>query len=314
MASDALSDVLSLVKAKSVLSAGLRTGGQWSMRFPPPDGIKFNAMAEGACWLVLEGLAPIRLDTGDVFLMTGQRPFVIASDLALQPIDGIEVFRNAVNGMAHHGDGRDVLMIAGRVALDRARGGLLLDALPPLIHVRAASPEAAPLRWLLDQLRGELHIDRPGVSLAIDHLAQLMLMHILRAYLADPGAIASGWLRALGDARLAPAIQLMHGDPARAWTLGELACAVAMSRSTFALRFKTVVGIAPLSYLLGWRMRLAERALRDSDAPLSAVARSLGYTSESAFSNAFKRTTGSAPNRYRASSRKPEPIAAQTQA
>ena len=103
---------------------------------------------------------------------------------------------------------------------------------------------------------------------------------------------------------------MMHGDPARARKLGELASAVAMSRTSFALRFKTVVGVAPLAYLLGRRMRLAERTLRDSDAPLSSVALSLGYTSESAFSNAFKRTTGSAPKRYRVSSRQLEQDAA----
>jgi AraC-like DNA-binding protein len=242
MMSDALSDVLSLVKAKSVLSAGLRTGGDWSLRFPPPDGIKFNAVAEGACWLVMDGLAPVRLETGDVFLMTGQLPFIIASDLALRPINGIAVFRTAVSGFAHYGDGTDVLLIAGRVMLDKKSSYVLLDALPPLIHVRAGSVEAESLRWLLDQLTAEITRDRPGAALAIDQLAQLMFVQTLRAHLAGSGALASGWLRALGDPRLAPAIQLMHGDPARAWKLGELAQAAAMSRTSFALRFKTVVG------------------------------------------------------------------------
>jgi AraC-like DNA-binding protein len=295
--------VLSLVKAKTVLSAGLRTGGDWSLRFPPPDGIKFNAVAEGACWLLMDGLAPVRLETGDVFLMTGQLPFVIASDLTLPPVDGIAVFRTAVNGFARYGDGDDVLMVAGRVMLDPRSSAVLLDALPPLIHVRAAAVEAATLRWLLDQMIGELTAERHGASLAIDQLAQLMFVQILRAHLAGSGDLASGWLRALGDPRLAPAMQLMHGNPARSWKLGELAQAVAMSRSSFALRFKSVVGVAPLAYLLNWRMRLAERALRDGDAPLASVAQSLGYSSESAFSNAFKRTTGSAPKRYRSSSR-----------
>ncbi|CAN5252096.1 AraC family transcriptional regulator [soil metagenome] len=302
---------LSLVKARSVLSAGLRTGGDWSMRFPPPDGIKFNAVAEGACWLVMDGLAPVRLETGDVFLMTGELPFVIASDLTLPPVDGIAVFRTAaVNGLAHYGDSTDVLLIAGRVVLDRARSAVLLDALPPLIHVRAASAEAASLRWLLDRLIAEITTDRPGAALAIDQLAQLMFVQILRAHLAGSGDLASGWLRALGDPRLAAALQLMHGDPARSWKLGELANAAAMSRSSFALRFKTVVGVAPLAYLLNWRMRLAERALHDSDASLASVALSLGYTSESAFSNAFRRTTGSAPKRYRSSSRELQQTAA----
>jgi AraC-like DNA-binding protein len=95
----------------------------------------------------------------------------------------------------------------------------------------------------------------------------------------------------------------MHGDPGRPWQLGELAKSAAMSRTTFALRFKTVTGVPPLTYMLNWRMRIAARALRDDDTPISALALSLGYTSESAFSNAFKRTIGKAPKHYRDAAR-----------
>jgi AraC-like DNA-binding protein len=73
-----------------------------------------------------------------------------------------------------------------------------------------------------------------------------------------------------------------------------------MSRTSFAVHFKAVAGVAPLAYLMHWRMRLAERALRDDGAPVSVVARRLGYASESAFSHAFKRVTGYAPQCYRA--------------
>jgi len=107
---------------------------------------------------------------------------------------------------------------------------------------------------------------------------------------------------AVGDRQLAPALKLMHSDPGRSWQLGELAKAAAMSRTTFALHFKEVAGIAPLAYLTAWRMRLAERALREERTPTSVLARSLGYTSESAFNNAFKRVTGQPPKRYRTKS------------
>jgi AraC-like DNA-binding protein len=95
----------------------------------------------------------------------------------------------------------------------------------------------------------------------------------------------------------------MHGDPGRAWHLDELAKASAMSRTTFAFHFRTVAGVAPLTYLTEWRMRLAERALREETTPVAVVARSLGYTSESAFSNAFKRVTGNSPKAYRSATR-----------
>jgi AraC-like DNA-binding protein len=170
--------------------------------------------------------------------------------------------------------------------------------LPPLIHIRGASSEATVLRWLLDQLYHEMLADRPGSVLASSQLAQLMFVQVLRSYMASPESLSVGWLRAFGDRQIGPAIRMMHDDPARAWQLGELAKAVGMSRTTFALRFKTIAGVAPLTYLIGWRMRLAERALREGSASVSAIAQQLGYTSESAFSNAFKRVTGLAPKRY----------------
>lgn len=95
------------------------------------------------------------------------------------------------------------------------------------------------------------------------------------------------------------ALRLIHGDPARRWQLADLASAAGMSRTNFALRFKEAAGIAPLAYHTQWRMRLADRMLRDDRAPIAAVSRALGYASESAFSNAFKRVTGLAPHHYR---------------
>jgi AraC-like DNA-binding protein len=141
--------------------------------------------------------------------------------------------------------------------------------------------------------------DLPGGELASAQLAQLLFIQILRAHLNNAGPAPAGWLRALGEPRLAPALRLMHGDPARAWHLEELASACAMSRTTFASRFKSAAGVAPLTYLADWRMHLAQRALREGTTPVAAVARSLGYTSESAFSNAFKRLMGTSPRAYR---------------
>jgi AraC-like DNA-binding protein len=113
----------------------------------------------------------------------------------------------------------------------------------------------------------------------------------------------AGWLRALADARAAPALRLMHSEPGRAWRLEELAKACAMSRTTFASHFKMVSGKAPLTYLTDWRMRLAEHALLAETTPVARISQTLGYSSESAFSNAFKRTTGRSPRAYRRSAK-----------
>jgi AraC-like DNA-binding protein len=178
-------------------------------------------------------------------------------------------------------------------------GWLLADVLPLLIHVQAVCPQASVLQWLLQQLVSEHASELPGVGLASAQLTQLIFVQILRAYLETADSSARGLLRTVGDKRIAPALRLMHGDPRRSWHLEDLAKATAMSRTTFASYFKKVVGVGPLTYLTEWRMRLAERALREDKISVSALALSLGYTSESAFSHAFKRTAGVSPKHYR---------------
>lgn len=115
--------------------------------------------------------------------------------------------------------------------------------------------------------------------------------------------MSGGWLRVLADERLRPAVRLMHEEPGKPWRLEELARESAMSRTSFAERFRDVAGVPPLAYLNAWRMQLAQRALRDEQTRVGPLAYELGYTSESAFSNAFKREVGMSPLRYRASAR-----------
>ena len=310
MAVDPFSDILRLANAQSVVSGGFAAGGAWAIRFPAFDKLKFSALVRGACWLLVDENEPLRIDAGDVFLLSVPRSFVLASDVAVVPIEAASVFSSNVSEVVNLGGGEECFQIGGFVRLDPASGGLLADVLPPLIHVKADSPHAPVLRWLLDQLVRERTAEQPGASLASAQLAHLIFIQILRAHLESSGDLAAGsavgWLRALGDKRIAPALRLMHGDPARSWQLEELAKATAMSRTTFVVRFRTVAGVPPLTYLLNWRMRLAERALRSESVPVSALALSLGYTSESAFSNAFKRTVGMSPKRYRDAARKQE--------
>ncbi len=299
---DPFSDVLTLTSAEAVVTGGFTAGGPWAIRFPGRDKIKFFAVVKGSCWVSLEGEAePFHFETGDVGLLAARRGFVLASEPGIAPVDAMSLFSGAGRTMATLGDGSEFAHIGGHVLLDPTRGGLLADILPPWIHTRAASPQAAVFRWLLDRLIEERDADQPGAQLASAQLTQLLFIQILRSHLDTSSVMPAGWLRALAEPRIAPALRLMHGDPTRAWHLEELAKACAMSRTSFAFHFKTVAGVAPLTYLTEWRMRLAGRALREERTPVAVVARSLGYMSESAFSNAFKRVNGKSPTAYRAS-------------
>jgi AraC-like DNA-binding protein len=301
---DPLSDFLHLVSARSVVSGGLVAGGSWAIAIPPPDTIKFLGVVRGGCWLSFEdGTKPIRLEAGDVFLRAAPRGLIMASDLTAPRVDLDDVLKDRVGAIARHGSGDDCFIIGGNVEFSPEYGQLLMGALPPFIHVQAGSQRARTLSWLMDQIVQEREDDPPGAGAATLQLAHLIFIQILRAHFDTAESLDAGWLRAVTDKRLAPALRLLHADPGRSWRLDELAKAAAMSRATFALYFKTVAGVAPMTYLTQWRMRLAERALREDRAHIGEVGRSLGYESESAFSNAFKRVTGRSPMHARSASR-----------
>ena len=273
------------------------------MAFRAYDGIKMGAVLMGDCWLKPEGEPPVRLAKGDCWLMSGGRPYLMGSDLARPASEARTVYAAAENGIAHYGGEADFIAIAGRTLYDPAQAALLLDALPPVVHV-PWSQDAEVLSWLLRQMRHETVNGRAGADLMTAHLAGMMFVQVLRAWMAGADAPQTGWLGALRDTRIARALTQMHGEPARAWSVGELAAQCGMSRSAFAARFKAMTGQAPLDYLIGWRMRLAGRSLRHGRAPLAHIARAAGYASDGAFSHAFKRVMGMSPKAWRISDNK----------
>lgn len=308
VSTDPFSDVLQLTQARSVLSGGFSASGTWAIRFPPPREIKFSVIARGGCWLRLDGhKKAIRVEQGDIGLLPGRNGYVIGSDLAAPPRDAERFFGKRVGPFAKIGDGSDFMVLAGGVSLHPSAANVLTRALPAIIHIRAASPRAAALRWIVEQILEERDSTLAGASLASAQLAGLLFTQVLRAHLASSGTLPAGWLRAMRDERIAPALRRIHDEPGRAWTLEDLAKSAAMSRTSFAVHFKTVAGVPPLTYLTEWRMRLAQKSLGEDDAAVSEIASSLGYASESAFSQAFKRVTGSRPRDFRNAMKQAEP-------
>lgn len=296
---DPLSEVLSLLRLRSYVCSGFEAGGDWSVEFGRHDGIKVYAAVSGECWLSVDGVAdPVRVRTGDCFLLPRGRPFRLASDLALAPVDALTVFsRVRDGGITSYRGGGDFFSVGGHFALAGSHADILLGMLPPVVHIRTESDKAA-LRWCLERMRQELREPQPGGFLVAQQLASMMLVQVLRLHLSDGLRGGVGWLFALADRQMAAAITAMHDDPARRWTLRSLAERAGMSRTVFTLRFKETVGVSPMDYLTRWRMLLAGDRLTASGDPVSTIARSLGYESESAFSTAFKRVMGCPPRQY----------------
>lgn len=300
MHSDPFSDFLRLADAKPVVAGGFSAGGDWAIRFPKPEYLKFFALVKGRCVLMFEGeRTPIYVEEGDVFLLSSTPSFVLASDCITEPVDAKALFSGSHNKTAVIGDGKDCIQLGGHVKLDPDSGKLLAQVLPSLIHVRASSQQAGVLSWLLEQLVREVSQPLPGFSVVSMQLTQLMFVQILREYLQTTTDLPCNWLKAVSDKRLQPALALMHNDPAQNWQLSELAKAAAMSRTSFAVYFKSIAGVAPLTYLTQWRMYLAGQSLRQSELSVSTLALQYGYASESAFSTAFKRINGVSPRNYR---------------
>ncbi len=296
---DPLSDVLSLLKPRSYMFGGFDAGGDWSICFSRYEGIKCYAVSGGDCWMAVEGVAePLRLREGDCFLLVHGRPFRMASDLALPSVDAHSIFSTPLNGaLAQVNGGGGTQAVGGYFALTGSHADILLKGLPPIVHLRSDEDKAA-LRWSVERIRQELRDPQPGGYLVIQHLTHMMLVQALRLHLAEGTEGNVGWLFALSDQKMRASIAAIHGNPAHRWTLQTLAERAGMSRSGFAQRFKETVGQSPMDYLTRWRMLLAGDRLESSREPVSAIALSLGYESESAFSTAFRRTMGCSPRQY----------------
>lgn len=300
--SDPLSDVLALMEMESVATARLEAGGAWALRFPPKVRIKFNAVLAGQCWITIDGEPPRHLAAGDTFLLCNAPGFVL-SDVPWHPgapvADGAPLFAEALRaqGRVMYG-GAETVLLGGAFRFSSNNAALLLDVLPRFLHFPGADSASAVLRSTLALLDAELAAGAMGASLVARRLADILLVQALRAHVALGQGRGAGWIVALADGKIGAALQHIHRDPRRGWTVAQLAEVAGMSRSGFALRFRELVGTAPLAYVTQWRMELARTQLRRADTPVAVLAAQFGYASESAFGNAFKRCFGSAPKRY----------------
>lgn len=298
---DPLSRVLDLVTVESLVSSRLEAGGTWALAFPGVRHVKFGAVHRGEVWLRAGDAEEVLLRTGDCFVLTTGRGYAVASAPGLEPVDGLPAFRAATDGTVRLGGADPATVLGGgRFVLDPRTANLLLDVLPPLLVVDAAGDHAAPLRGALALFAHETAATRPGAALMATRLGQVVFVAALRAALDADERAVGGWLAALADDRLGPVLHRMHADPAHRWTVPELAGVAHLSRSGFADRFRTLVGAPPLDYLLRLRMHVAGRALHRTDATVSAVGTAAGYTSDAAFSTAFRRVMGVSPSRWRA--------------
>ncbi len=301
---DPLTDVLRLTGARGTVAATVHAGQHWGLDIADIPGAAFHAVNTGTAWLVLDGHPNRQLVPGDVVLLPAGTRHRLASDPGrrCQPFDHAAAREAlATGGVLRVGEQPHATRIlCASYRLDPAATTPLLALLPTLVQPQAESHD--PLNDLVRLLGHEIQQPRPGTPTALDRLLDLVLIHILRAWLAaaEPADLRPSWLTALRDPTIAGALTALHADPAHPWTVRDLAARAAVSRATLARRFAALVGDTPNNYLTRWRMNLAAHRLRTTTDSIAPIARSVGYSSEYAFNRAFARVYGNTPGRYRA--------------
>lgn len=311
-ATDPLGRALHLLRMTGVIYSYSYLHPPLGIALPPlPGCFMFHAVTAGECWLRVPGAEPVLLRAGDFALVPRGEGHDLLSTATSRADDFFDLPRVQLGGrfeILRHGEGSaPVSMVCGAVRFDDVLARRLVHALPRQIVLGGQSLGAS--NWLapiLALLQEEVQHLRPGGEAVATRLADVLVLQAIRTWLQnDPGA-RTGWLGALQDAQLGPALVLMHEQPGTPWTLASLASAVAMSRSAFAARFAASVGMPVMQYLTLWRMALAQSRLQEGQVRLAELADSLGYQSEAAFSRAYKRWSGRSPG----SERRVEPAAA----
>lgn len=292
---DPLSEIISLLRPRTVFSKGISGAGRWAVRYSDFGQPSFCAVLEGRCRLAVDAHTPITLEAGDFVLLPKTPGFTMSGfDHAIPKRIDPKVTPSPMGEVRHgtRGGKPDVRLLGGYFVFESPDDGLLVSLLPSLVHVRGAERLATLVRLVGDESTER----RTGRELILSRLVEIMLIEALRSTASDDAP--PGLLRGLADNRLAPAIRQMHGQLSRAWTVTELAKSAALSRSAFFERFTKSVGLPPMEYLLAWRMAVAKNLLRERDASIAQVADHVGYGSASTFSTAFSRHVGQAPSRY----------------
>lgn len=292
---DPLSQVISLLQPRAVFSKCISGAGRWGVRYADFGQPSFCAVLEGSCRLAVDGQDALTLEAGDFVLLPATPGFILSGFEPVTPERIDPKVAPAPTGEVRHGTrgGRpDVRLLGGYFVFDSSNAALLVSLLPALVHVRGAERLSVLVR-LVGEESGER---RSGRELVLTRLVEVLLIEALRSTSGEDAP--PGLLRGLADARLGSAMRHMHADPARSWTVAQLAKKAALSRSAFFDRFMRAVGMPPMEYLLAWRMAIAKDLLRRHDFGIAEVAERVGYGSASTFSTAFSRHVGQPPSRY----------------
>ena len=316
---DVVSDVLRVVRLSGVVVFHTELTAPWGLAVPPAAAlakmlgldarrlIPFHAVASGSCVSVLDGVA--HLGEGDVVMYPQGDAHVLASDATVvpTPVGGLlpALSPEQLAIVRHGGGGTLTRLVCGFVHCDDAVFNPLAAGLPTVLCARDEGRTGRThLRGLLQLALAEAATPRAGTMTLLTRLTELMFVEALRTFMESLPAEHCGWFAGLRDPFVGRALQRLHAEPHRDWTVDELGRAVGLSRSALVDRFNALVGEPPMTYLTQWRIQLATQLLRDSHCSVATVATQVGYASETAFNRAFRRVVGVPPAAWRRQARR----------
>jgi AraC-like DNA-binding protein len=264
----------------------------------------FHLIAAGACSVEIATGERKAASAGDVLLLPFTNEHKLWNGDVAEMAFGPDLMRpGPINGLwsiDHGGGGETTRIVCGFIESSEFLFAPVFRSLPPLLVDRTGDDKVSAL--LTSTVREILELAdaaAPGSEIMLGRLMELLFVEVVRRYAARLPANAKGWFAALNDPVVSRALQLVHGDPARRWTVDDMAREAGASRTVLAERFNAVMGQAPIEYVTAWRMQLAAERIRNSTVSLAAIAADVGYESEAAFNRAFKRVTGVTPGRWR---------------
>ncbi|SFS20016.1 AraC-type DNA-binding protein [Dyella sp. OK004] len=302
---DVLAQVLEAAHLGRALSARIELGAPWALHFADTNRrAGFHVVTAGRCCVLLDGTTDaVELGAGDIVVFPHGAGHVLADQPDTPSIEIHEAVGNLAPGqrmsLPNAGSGAPASVLCGSYSFAPDGTNPLLRGLPQLLHLSAEKLRNTPLEAAMQWLAAEANGAAPGTALIIDRLVDLLFIYALRLWTAQQDASSpQTWFGALQDPVVGPAVHAVHGDPAYAWTVENLAQRAGLSRAAFARRFQQAMGEPPLSYVTRWRMTVAAGLLADGHA-IAHVADRVGYENEFAFAKAFKRIRGLAPGQHR---------------
>lgn len=302
---DVLADLLQRARAHGAVFAVSVCPAPWGLLLDDDLPLGVHVALDGPTWVCVEGQPDVCLEAGDLALVAAGRPHRLGSapDVAARTLDEVRAHRTPgeADVFVLPGDGPVSRVLCGAYRFHGDLCAQLVAAIPDLLVVRAG--ELPHLRGVVDVMVDETSSARPGRSVLLDRLLDVVLVEVVRWWFDHGTTAVPGWYRALHDPQIGAALRVIHETPGRGWTVPSLAREVGLSRATLARRFHELVGVPPATYLTEWRMRVAVEQLRDSDDDVGRIGRALGYSSDAAFSAAFRRAHGQSPSAMRAAIR-----------